>query len=123
MSDIPATKKSNEVLQDLIAIRGIDEVFLVGRDGFVIESLMVEEGIDMDAVGASIAGAVARSVELESHLKGGTFKEMVVEYGTKLMICVPVGDIFAAVIASETSSLASIRFKLKKTIPASIQFG
>jgi len=116
-------KSSTDLLKDVLDIRGIDEVFLVGRDGFVVESLVQDEDVDMDAIGASIAGAVSKVLELETGLKAGTFKEMYVEYQNKMIICVPVSDMVLAVVASETSSLASIRFKLKKQIPETIDFG
>ncbi|MCP4215889.1 MAG: roadblock/LC7 domain-containing protein [bacterium] len=124
MSEIKSEKSSDVFLKEVLEIKSIEGAFLVGRDGFVVEALMNNENakIDADVVGASVAGAVSRSLELEAVFNTNQFMEMLVQYEKKVLACYPVGDLFIAVLSSDASSMASMRFKLKKIIPDSIEF-
>jgi predicted regulator of Ras-like GTPase activity (Roadblock/LC7/MglB family) len=114
--------KASELLDQVLSNKEIEEAFLIGRDGFVIESRGSEVNVDLDTVGASVAGGVSKILHLETELKAEKFKEMYVEFEDKILVCVTVGDIFLAVASASHSSLATIRFKLKRLLPESIEF-
>ncbi len=122
MNQTNGMKKANELLHEIMEVKHVEAVFLIGRDGFVIESRGTDSTINLDAVGASVAGAISRILELESEIDTKQLKEMYVEFYKKMLILLPVGDIFLAVAVGDTSNLASLRFKLKSIIPQIIEF-
>ncbi|MDA8430489.1 MAG: DUF4388 domain-containing protein [Geobacteraceae bacterium] len=107
-------RDSTTVLNDLLMIPGIDAVVVVGRDGFVIESAGNSSRINIDELGASLAHASNAIEEMGSELKVNTFQDMFIEYGKAVIMCRPIGDAIAAVIAPDASKLGIIRHKTKK---------
>lgn len=114
--------KASHLLDELLEQKGVEEAFLIGRDGFVIEARGNEKGVDLDNIGASVAGAISKIINLESELKAKQFKEMYVEFASKILVCIAIGDIFLAVASSNVSGLASLRFKIKNLAPDKIEF-
>ena len=107
-------RDSTAVLNDLLLIPGIDAVVVVGRDGFVIESAGNSSRVNIDELGASLAHAINAIEEMGSELKVSLFQDMFIEYGKAVIMCRPVGDAIAAVIAPDASKLGIIRHKTKK---------
>ena len=107
-------RDSTSVMNDLLAVPGIDAVVVVGRDGFVIESAGNSSRINIDELGASLAHAINGIEEMGSELKINMFQDMFIEYGRAVIMCKPVGDAVAAVIAPDASKLGIIRHKTKK---------
>jgi predicted regulator of Ras-like GTPase activity (Roadblock/LC7/MglB family) len=107
-------RDSTSVLNDLLTIPGIDAVVVVGRDGFVIESAGNSSRINIDELGASLAHAINGIEEMGNELKINLFQDMFIEYGRAVILCKPVGDAVAAVIAPDASKLGIIRHKTKK---------
>lgn len=107
-------RDSTTVLNDLLMIPGIDAVVVVGRDGFVIESAGNSSRVNIDELGASLAHAINAIEEMGSELKVSLFQDMFIEYGKAVIMCKPVGDAIAAVIAPDASKLGIIRHKTKK---------
>lgn len=107
-------RDSTTVLNDLLMVPGIDAVVVVGRDGFVIESAGHSNRVNIDELGASLAHAINAIEEMGSELKVSLFQDMFIEYGKAVIMCRPVGDAIAAVIAPDASKLGIIRHKTKK---------
>lgn len=107
-------RDSTTVLNDLLMIPGIDAVVVAGRDGFVIESAGNSSRVNIDELGASLAHAINAIEEMGSELKVSLFQDMFIEYGKAVIMCRPVGDAIAAVIAPDASKLGIIRHKTKK---------
>jgi len=107
-------RDSTSVLNDLLAVPGIDAVVVVGRDGFVIESAGNSTRINIDELGASLAHAINGIEEMGNELKINLFQDMFIEYGRAVILCKPVGDAVAVVIAPDASKLGIIRHKTKK---------
>jgi len=107
-------RDSTSVLNDLLTVPGIDAVVVIGRDGFVIESAGNSSRVNIDELGASLAHAVNGIEEMGNELKINLFQDMFVEYGRAVIMCKPVGDAVAAVIAPDASKLGIIRHKTKK---------
>lgn len=107
-------RDSTAVLNDLLLIPGIDAVVVIGRDGFVIESAGNSSRVNIDELGASLAHAINATEEMGSELKVNLFQDMFIEYGKAVIMCRPVGDAIAAVIAPDASKLGIIRHKTKK---------
>jgi predicted regulator of Ras-like GTPase activity (Roadblock/LC7/MglB family) len=107
-------RDSTTVLNDLLMIPGIDAVVVVGRDGFVIESAGNSSRVNIDELGASLAHASNAIEEMGSELKVNQFQDLFIEYGKAVIMCRPIGDAIAAVIAPDASKLGIIRHKTKK---------
>jgi predicted regulator of Ras-like GTPase activity (Roadblock/LC7/MglB family) len=107
-------RDSTSVMNDLLTVPGIDAVVVIGRDGFVIESAGNSSRINIDELGASLAHAINGIEEMGTELKVNLFQDMFVEYGRAVILCKPVGDAVAAVIAPDASKLGIIRHKTKK---------
>jgi predicted regulator of Ras-like GTPase activity (Roadblock/LC7/MglB family) len=107
-------RDSTAVMHDLLLIPGIDAVVVVGRDGFVIETAGNSNRINIDELGASLAHAINAVEEMGSELKVSLFQDLFIEYGKAVIMCRPVGDAIAAIIAPDASKLGIIRHKTKK---------
>lgn len=107
-------RDSTSVMNDLLTVPGVDAVVVIGRDGFVIESAGNSSRVNIDELGASLAHAVNGIEEMGNELKVNLFQDMFVEYGRAVIMCKPVGDAVAAVIAPDASKLGIIRHKAKK---------
>jgi predicted regulator of Ras-like GTPase activity (Roadblock/LC7/MglB family) len=107
-------RDSTAVLNDILTVPGIDAVVVVGRDGFVIESAGNSTRINIDELGASLAHAINGIEEMGNELKINLFQDMFIEYGRAVILCKPVGDAVAVVIAPDASKLGIIRHKTKK---------
>lgn len=107
-------RDSTTVMNDLLMIPGIDAVVVVGRDGFVIESAGNSSRVNIDELGAALAHATNAIEEMGSELKVNVFQDLFIEYGKAVIMCKPIGDAIAAVIAPDASKLGIIRHKSKK---------
>jgi len=107
-------RDSTAVMHDLLLIPGIDAVVVVGRDGFVIETAGNSNRVNIDELGASLAHATNAVEEMGSELKVSLFQDLFIEYGKAVIMCRPVGDAIAAIIAPDASKLGIIRHKTKK---------
>jgi len=107
-------RDSTAVMHDLLLIPGIDAVVVVGRDGFVIETAGNSNRVNIDELGASLAHAINAVEEMGSELKVSLFQDLFIEYGKAVIMCRPVGDAIAAIIAPDASKLGIIRHKTKK---------
>ena len=110
----PTERDSTSVMNDLLTVPGIDAVVVIGRDGFVIESAGNSSRINIDELGASLAHAINGIEEMGNELKVNMFQDMFIEYGRAVIMCKPVGDAVAAVVAPDASKLGIIRHKTKK---------
>jgi len=107
-------RESTEVMNDLLGITGIDAVVVVGRDGFVIETAGSSSRVNIDELGGSLAHAINSMEEMGTELNIDRFQDLFIEYGRAVILCKPVGDAVAAVIAPDASKLGIIRHKTKK---------
>jgi predicted regulator of Ras-like GTPase activity (Roadblock/LC7/MglB family) len=122
--DVPATERSgqmayqtrnsSEVLEDLLKVPGVDAVVVVGRDGFVIESVGSSARLNVDALGASLAHAINGIEEMGSELHIDVFSDLFIEYGRAVLICRPTGDAITVLVTPDASKLGIIRHKAKK---------
>lgn len=115
-------KTSTDYLEELLTLESVNAVVVIGRDGFVIESVGGARAIELDALGASVAGAIMRIENMGSELEIDAYKDLFVEFGKAMIMCAPVGDALVTVVASDASSLGMIRYKFKKMIPALEEF-
>jgi predicted regulator of Ras-like GTPase activity (Roadblock/LC7/MglB family) len=74
-------KTSTHYLEELLSLDNVNAVVVIGRDGFVIESVGGTRAMELDALGASVAGAIMRIEAMGSELEIDKYQELFVEYG------------------------------------------
>jgi predicted regulator of Ras-like GTPase activity (Roadblock/LC7/MglB family) len=107
------TRTSAQILEDLLKVPGIDAVVVAGRDGFVIESAGTTNRLNIDSLGAALAHAINSIEEMGTELRVDRFQDLFIEYGRAVILCRPVGDAVAALVAPDASKLGIIRHKAK----------
>ena len=115
-------RTSTYYLEEILSLESVQAVVVIGRDGFVIESVGGARAIELDAIGASVAGAIMRIETMGTELEIKKYKDMFVEYGKAMIMCAPVGDALVTVVAADASSLGMIRYKCKKLLPSLEEF-
>lgn len=104
-----------EALNDLARVQGVRAVVVVGRDGFVVDGVVLNEELDMDAIAAMVASGFGASERVGRELAVGEMSQAAMEYdhGVLVMSLLP-DDAVLACIADLTSNLGNIRYQLKK---------
>ncbi len=110
-------RSSTEILQDVLEIPGVNGVVIVGRDGFIIESVGASEKADIDTVGASIALILNGIENMEEELKLQSFNSLTLEAKGSMVMCAPVGDALLTIMAPDSKTLGMIRLRTSKLIP------
>ena len=106
----------NLALGQFMKVKGVTAVALVGRDGFVIESVSNNE-VDMDALGAMVATAVGTAESLGQEFGLGAMEQYLSEYANgKVIMATAIDDIFA-VFTDESAIIGGVRFAVKKHLP------
>ena len=114
-SNLPENNMSR-VLNDFMCIEGVEAVALVGRDGFVIDS-MSSLDLNMDALGAMVATSVGTSESLGKELNLGTMSQYMSEFTEGKVIMAPVKDDILAVFTNKSVVIGSIRYAIAGKIP------
>ena len=104
------------VLGELMKVKGVTAVALVGRDGFVIESTSNND-VDMDALGAMVATAVGTAESLGQEFGLGAMEQYLSEFANGKVIMATALDDILAVFTDETAIIGGVRFAVKKNLP------
>ncbi len=107
------SRGSSEVLKDILDIPGIDAAVIVGRDGFVIESMGNRQGVEIDTLGACLATAINSIEDMGKEMDIDRYRDMFVEYGDAVILSRPVGDAIVSLVSPNASTLGIIRHKVK----------
>ena len=107
-----------EQLSDLIKVEGIKTAVIVGRDGFVIEGITSDSGIDIEAVGAVISTGLGSSEVMGKELKVGELTQGMQEYSEGVLVMSALGkEALLCLVCELGSNLGMVRFQIKKTGP------
>jgi predicted regulator of Ras-like GTPase activity (Roadblock/LC7/MglB family)/CheY-like chemotaxis protein len=105
------------ILNEIAQVPGVDAVSLVGRDGFLIESI-AKTGIDTEMVGAIASSGFGASESMGRQLEKGILTLCMIEFERGPVMFAPVGgESFLVVVAEKESNLGMIRLKIKKHSP------
>jgi predicted regulator of Ras-like GTPase activity (Roadblock/LC7/MglB family) len=110
-------RTSTDILHEINEIKGVNAVVVVGRDGFVIESVGHMPNSNLDVLGAAVASAINGIAEMGTELKVGDFTDLFVTYKAAMIMCFPVGDAICGIAGEDASALGMIRHKTHKLIP------
>ncbi len=103
-----------EILKEFTKLQGVNAVCLVGRDGFLLDSI-AHTGIDTEMIGAIASSGFGASESMGRQLGKGMMAMSMIEFENGPVMFSPVGDdAFIVVIADKDSNLGMVRLKLKK---------
>jgi uncharacterized protein len=108
-------ERIKEALSEFLRIDGVTAAAVVGRDGFVLESVSKTQ-LDADAVGAAVANAVGASEMIGKTFKMGHIEQSLVEFETGKAIVTVKGDDIFVLITDAQAAIGSIRYAVKKGI-------
>lgn len=103
-----------EVLTEFTNIPGVNTACLVGRDGFLLDSIAIA-GIDTEMIGAIASSGFGASESMGNQLGKGALSMSMIEYKDGPVMLSPIGDdAFLVVVAEKDANLGMIRLKIKK---------
>jgi predicted regulator of Ras-like GTPase activity (Roadblock/LC7/MglB family) len=102
------------VLKNLNDVPGVHQSLIVGRDGFVINSM---GDMEADSVGAVISTAIGAIEAMGRDCKQGNLFEVMAEYKGGVVIAAPIGqDAVLGIVADDSANLGGVRFVVKKSM-------
>lgn len=113
MQPSSTARSTTDVLDDFLKIPGVVSAVIVGRDGFLIESVGGSSSVALDDLCAALAHAINSVEEMGTELQIAKFQDLFVEYGRAVIMCRPIGDAIMAVVAPDATKLGIIRHKAK----------
>ena len=114
LTDEEDMKELDDLLAEFTNIPGVNTVCLVGRDGFLLQSVALS-GIDAEMIGAIASSGFGASEAMGKQLQKGNMSMTMVEYENGPVMFAPVGsEAFLVIIADKDANLGMIRLKIKK---------
>lgn len=102
------------ILEGLLRVEGVTAAMVVGRDGFVIESVSTQ-GAESDSVGAIAASALASAEAMGGELHAGQLGAILIEYDQGPVAVSPAGpDAVLAVVGNQSVNLGRLRIEMRK---------
>jgi predicted regulator of Ras-like GTPase activity (Roadblock/LC7/MglB family)/CheY-like chemotaxis protein len=102
------------VLAEFTNIPGVNTACLVGRDGFLLDSIAMA-GIDTEMIGAIASSGFGASESMGNQLGKGALSMSMIEFKEGPVMLSPIGeDAFLVVVAEKDANLGMIRLKIKK---------
>lgn len=103
-----------KILAEFTNIEGVHTACLVGRDGFLLDSL-ARAGIDTEMIGAIASSGFGSAESMGNQLGQGDLHMTMLEYGNGPVIFAPVGsEAFLVIVADQDTNLGWIRIAIKK---------
>jgi predicted regulator of Ras-like GTPase activity (Roadblock/LC7/MglB family)/DNA-binding response OmpR family regulator len=104
------------VLNEFTKLPGVSAVCLVGRDGFLLDSV-ASRGIDAEMLGAIASSGYGASESMGRQLGKGGMTMSMSEFERGPVMFSPVGeDSLLVIVAEKDANLGMIRLKLKKEV-------
>ncbi len=107
------------ILGDMVRIPGVTAIFVVSKEGFIIEkSTAGTLNIDEDAVAAMITAVYGSTTQLGEELELGKPETTTLEYPGHYLLIHDMGENLLAVLADRSRAiLGRLRYELKKQAP------
>lgn len=103
-----------QVLSEFTKLPGVNAICLVGRDGFLLDSV-AQAGVDSEMVGAIASSGFGASESMGKQLGKGLMMMSMIEFENGPVLFSPVGeDSLLVIIADKDANLGMVRLKLKK---------
>ncbi len=103
-----------KILAEFTNIEGVHTACLVGRDGFLLDSLS-RAGIDSEMIGAIASSGFGSAESMGNQLGQGDLRMTMFEFANGPVMFAPVGeDAFLVIVADQETNLGWIRISIKK---------
>ncbi len=103
-----------KILAEFTSIEGVHTACLVGRDGFLLDSL-ARKGIDAEMIGAIASSGFGSAESMGNQLGQGDLTMTMIEYTNGPVMFAPVGtEAFLVIVADKETNLGWIRIAIKK---------
>lgn len=103
-----------KILAEFIKIDGVHTACLVGRDGFLLDSL-ARTGIDAEMIGAIASLGFGSAESMGNQLGQGNLRMTMFEFANGPVMLAPVGDdAFLVIVADQDTNLGWIRISIKR---------
>jgi predicted regulator of Ras-like GTPase activity (Roadblock/LC7/MglB family)/ActR/RegA family two-component response regulator len=103
-----------KILAEFTNIEGVHTACLVGRDGFLLDSL-ARAGIDTEMIGAIASSGFGSAESMGTQLGQGDLQMTMLEYNNGPVMFAPVGtEAFLVIVADQDTNLGWIRIAIKK---------
>lgn len=114
LEEVKDMDELKELLTEFTNIPGVNTACLVGRDGFLLDSVALS-GIDAEMIGAIASSGFGASEAMGKQLQKGGMSMTMIEYENGPVMFAPVGtEAFLVIIADKDANLGMIRLKIKK---------
>ena len=105
-----------QMLSRFLAIPGVRQAILVGRDGLLIEGMTREAKEDIEAVGAITTSSFSTAEALNKEINRGSLVGVLMEYEHGLVSIDPLGDFALVVTLSDNASnIGRVRHLVKSS--------
>lgn len=123
-AELPGGKKTSmedaimegvkKLLSEFTNLPGVNTACLVGRDGFLLDSIAIS-GTDTEMIGAIASSGFGASESMGHQLEKGGLTMTMIEYNNGPVMLAPIGgEAFLVVVADKEANLGMIRLKIKK---------
>lgn len=103
-----------KILAEFTSIDGVHTACLVGRDGFLLDSI-ARSGIDAEMIGAIASSGFGSAETMGNQLGQGELTMTMLEYKEGPVMFAPVGgEAFLVIVADKDTNLGWIRIAIKK---------
>ena len=119
VGEVAAIRKQSDfraILNEFRTIKGFKAVALVGRDGFVVESI-THVDLDMEALGAMVATAIGTSESLGAEFNLGPMDQYLAEYKDGKVVMATVHSDILAVFTDAEAVVGAVRYAMRKNLP------
>lgn len=121
IEDVPTTSTEEfgmteiqTILAEFTNIEGVHTACLVGRDGFLLDSL-ARAGIDAEMIAAIASSGFGSAESMGNQLGQGDLRMTMFEFENGPVMFAPVGeDAFLVIVADQDTNLGWIRISIKK---------
>ena len=114
LTEEPTMTEIQKILAEFTNIEGVHTACLVGRDGFLLDSL-ARKGIDAEMIGAIASSGFGSAESMGNQLGQGDLTMTMIEYNNGPVMFAPVGtEAFLVIVADKETNLGWIRIAIKK---------
>jgi len=110
------------LLGEVLSIDNVNQVLVIGRDGFIIESLGSRDPAQMETVGAALANAVNEMEKMGNLMAMGHMDTVTMGFGSAFAMGMATPDAVIAAVASDNASQGLMRIKMNALVPQLEQF-
>jgi hypothetical protein len=114
LNEDPTMTNIQKILAEFTNIEGVHSACLVGRDGFLLDSI-ARKGIDAEMIGAIASSGFGSAESMGGQLGQGDLTMTMIEYNNGPVMFAPVGtEAFLVIVADKETNLGWIRIAIKK---------